>query len=501
MPPSSVRSWSRRAAFFLASVPALFGAACSLEDASSTSADDVTSVESTGVKSQAIANCWLYATAGWVESLHKGATARDVDVSEAYWNYWFWYEQISGGSITLNAATGISSKGTVSEGGWWGVGAELIRRYGYAMETDFIADADAKATRHTEAVAAINASLASGALREPAARRDPRIVRAELAKAWKLSAEVVAELERVFPVAAVAAAGAPSDAGDANDAGGDGGVALPAAPAAFVDLAVRGVPEKSSIIHAPQELPVLAADGVKNVTLADVVGTRVEGTALGDGLRAGPEAWTELRYTWNDDAEGQARRLALLKNLRHVLNRRLAVPIGWVTARGAKAGEYRAEMVTEATMGGLHESVLVDYEIDDVPGFGSLRVDERETRPEALEATLSDAANVRFFRIKNSWGTDPTWSEEEMRQYGLRPSADGGAAAKPNYLPQKPGFNDLYVDFLDTPSTKGNRVGGHMMLRLAMPATLRFAVPAPPAPPASPSDGGVEASPDSGASR
>jgi hypothetical protein len=117
-------------------------------------------------------------------------------------------------------------------------------------------------------------------------------------------------------------------------------------------------------------------------------------------------------------------------------------------------------------------------------------------RPEALEATLSDAATVRFFRIKNSWGIDPTWSDEEMRQYGLRPSEDGGAAAKPNYLPQKPGFNDLFTDFLDHPSTKGNRVGGHMMLRLAMPAKLRFAVPDMPAPAP---DGGVEAGSDAGA--
>ena len=53
------------------------------------------------MKSQAIGNCWLYATAGWVESLHKGAAGKDIDVSEAYWNYWYWYSQLVGNDLRL----------------------------------------------------------------------------------------------------------------------------------------------------------------------------------------------------------------------------------------------------------------------------------------------------------------------------------------------------------------------------------------------------------------
>ena len=68
----------------LAAIPAA-ALACSAGNDATTAEGDVTSVENTNVKSQAIANCWLYATAGWVESLHKGATARDIDVSEAYY--------------------------------------------------------------------------------------------------------------------------------------------------------------------------------------------------------------------------------------------------------------------------------------------------------------------------------------------------------------------------------------------------------------------------------
>lgn len=469
-------------------MPATAVAACS-DEAVGSSSDDVTSVENTGVKSQAIANCWLYATAGWAESLHKGVTGRDLDLSEAYWNYWYWYEQISGGSISLYPTTGIAESGNVTQGGWWGVGAELIRRYGYMNETDFMPESDAKAARHTAAAEAIDAALASGTLRDPAARRDPRIVRAALNEAWGLSPEVAKALEAVFPIVAP-----PASAGDgAQDAGAasDAGAALPPPPAAVIDLADRkGMTTSSPMIHAPQELPVLSASDKRTLSLADVVGTKAEGTKLGDGIRTGEDTWSELRYTWNESEIGHARRDALLKNLRHVMNQRLAVPVGWVVSNTAKEGAYRNADVTDYSLGGLHESVLVDYEIDDVPGFGSLRVDERETRPEALEATLSDGAEVRFFRIKNSWGVDRVWTAEEMRQYGMRPEADGGERPKPNFLPSKPGFNDLFVDYLDRPTARGNKIDGHVMLRLAMPSKLRFAVPDMPLPPA---DGGAEA--------
>ena len=478
----------------LAVAPASAAIACGAGDHSSTSDDDVTSVENTNVKSQAIGNCWLYATAGWVESLHKGATSRDIDVSEGYWNYWYWYEEITGGDISLDSAL---ENGRIGEGGWWGVGAELIQRYGWMYEGDFIPAADAKAKRHEDALAVINASLASGPLSSPGARRDPKTVRAELNRAWGIDPSVVQDLEQQFPVVPARASSAPPP--PAEDGGFDSGVPaappLPDAPLPLVSITDRAAGGSLGLtrLHAPQELPVVAADGVASVTLADVVGKKAPGSSVGDGVRVGDEAWSEIKYTWA--AEDAPRRNAMLKNVQNALNHRLAVPLGWTVANSEKQGVYLKDGVTDWNIAGLHESILVDYEVENVPGFGTLQVDVRETRPEALEATLDDAAKLTFFRIKNSWGTDPVWTPEEMRQYGIAPDQDSGAASKPNYLPSKPGYNDLFVDYLDLPYS-ANKENGHMMLRMALPTKLRFPIPAA-ATPAVP-DAGVSSDAGSG---
>lgn len=458
------RRWSLLVAVALP--PAIF--ACTSSDVS-TSESEVTSVESTPVKSQAIGNCWLYATAGWAESLHKGTSGRDVDLSEAYWNYWYWYEQITHGDLALYE-TGVSKKGTVSQGAWWGVGAELIHRYGWMYETDFIADDDAKATRHRDAVGYIDNALRGGALATPESRNNPALVRAELDRAWRLSSAVVEELRTTFPVAAVPETGS-----------------YPATTPALTDRPSADLPR--SDIHRPQDLPVLAADGVHRVSLADVVGTVKPGTKYADGQRVGAEAWNEIRYTWQSGGADDTRRLAMLRNVQSVLNRRLAVPVAWALARRAQGGVYRGNDLRPEDSTGIHESILVDYEVENVPGFGTLRVDERETRPAALEATLDERATVTFFRLKNSWGVDPTWTEEELRQAGISP--DSPSAQKPNYLPSKPGFNDIYLDYLDATYKE---VNVHYGMRFALPPSLPFDVPASVAP----VDGGAEGGADGG---
>ena len=56
--------------------------ACTAEPASheSTGTDDVTSIQRTSAKQQSIANCWLYATASWTESLHLRVSDAQLDV-------------------------------------------------------------------------------------------------------------------------------------------------------------------------------------------------------------------------------------------------------------------------------------------------------------------------------------------------------------------------------------------------------------------------------------
>src|SRR4051794_26969177 len=61
--------------------------------------DSVTEVPHSAVKDQSTNNCWVYATTGWAESLHLAATGEELDLSESYLTYWFWFEQIVNGSV------------------------------------------------------------------------------------------------------------------------------------------------------------------------------------------------------------------------------------------------------------------------------------------------------------------------------------------------------------------------------------------------------------------
>jgi len=61
------------------------------------STDDITQVDHTKVKRQSIGNCWIYAVASWTEALNKRSTGNEANVSESYWTYWHWFEQLANG--------------------------------------------------------------------------------------------------------------------------------------------------------------------------------------------------------------------------------------------------------------------------------------------------------------------------------------------------------------------------------------------------------------------
>lgn len=67
-----------------------------------------------------------------------------------------------------------------------------MKKYGLVAEKDFIpTDTAAEmSSRQSSALAAVNLSLKSGVLSDPAVRRDKKRLRAELDAAWGLSAEV-----------------------------------------------------------------------------------------------------------------------------------------------------------------------------------------------------------------------------------------------------------------------------------------------------------------------
>jgi hypothetical protein len=69
-------SWTRKllTAAFL-SVAALTGGC---DDGTGSQTDDITDIDNSTVERQSIGNCWLYATASWVESMHLTATGTEV---------------------------------------------------------------------------------------------------------------------------------------------------------------------------------------------------------------------------------------------------------------------------------------------------------------------------------------------------------------------------------------------------------------------------------------
>ena len=66
-------------------------------------------------------------------------------------------------------------------------------------------------------------------------------------------------------------------------------------------------------------------------------------------------------------------------------------------------------------------------------GFGTLKAGVKETRQAALDAALSDQAQISFLRIKNSWGAfrPDRWAEAVI-----------------------PGYHDLQSPYLNGPVKK-----------------------------------------------
>lgn len=351
------------------------------------SVDEVTDVSHSRVKRQSIGNCWIYATASWVESLRRRYAGEEINVSETYWTYWHWYSELVNGRVT----------GTeIETGGWWGEAANIIRERGYVMEADFIpAEANSEISQtQARALEAINASIRSGALSTPEARRNRTLVRDELDRAFGLSATVVAELDRVF--------------------GADGARTLATTRAS------------RTIVHRPSELQIgrtRVNGSTRYITLNDVIGT--QRNSWNPDQRSGTYAWQGVAYP--SDSAGRAR---FMQRVMRALNDGHPVLISWLVDFNAMntSGEFRLEELQRRGIGrqGGHLTVLEDYTVDLADGTylgaGAL---SREDRERALTGT------VRFFRIKNSWGT-------------YRPD-------RPGMSGEYAGYHDLYMNYLNGP--------------------------------------------------
>lgn len=364
------------------------------DGASAASKDDsVTEVAHSRVKDQSSDNCWLYATMGWVESMHLSATGEELDLSESYLTYWHWFEQITSGWV---------ENARVEEGGSWGHAANLMLRYGMVAERDFIPREESMllSERQAEAVKAINRELKEGALRYGAARRNPVLVRETLDRAWRLTSRTTGWLNRTF--------------------GRDGAQTLDT----FYERAA--LPENTPV-RRPSDIAVKLRNPttgrIEDRTVRDAIG--VARSADDSENRRGELAWQEAVYPRTAPA-----RKNFWKRVKRALNDRQPVIVSWTIDDNAftPQGTYPDVPAQPGPQGG-HMVLGYDYAVDGVPGVGSLEAGELVTDPHVLAATLDDAATVRFLRVKNSWST----------------------TYHPLAAPAPAGYHDLYLKYLNGP--------------------------------------------------
>ncbi len=388
-------------------------------DDTDSSAEDITDVNNSKVKHQSIGNCWAYATVGWAESLHLTHTGTELNISESWISYWHWYEEIAGAPSSQTAALGTLDKGQISTGGWFGLAAEIMRRYGVMDEGRFIpSEAEAARSSHqSSALAAINESLKNGALKDPAARRDRKLVRAELDKAWGLTPETIATM---------------------NDTFGEG------VTRTFLSASVS--PPADSGLRRAAEIPVGT-----NISLSDAIGT--PSSTFNFLQRKGKYAWNETKYP--SSATG---RRDFQAKMQAAMHEGMPVILVWFVDFAAMDSQNRflAPPASTGRQGG-HMTVVEDYQINDVPGFGTLEAGTLVTDPAALSAALSPDAKLEFIRIKNSWGTSlaPDDAGEEFR-----------------------GYHDLYMKYLDGPLTKcTERDGDKCAIKSQVPGLTSMVLP------------------------
>ncbi|MFO0663163.1 MAG: hypothetical protein U0174_04385 [Polyangiaceae bacterium] len=357
---------------------------------------DITVVDHTKVKRQSIGNCWVYAVAGWAESLNERATGTEMNISESYITYWHWFEQLTNG----RASTEIST------GGSFGVATDLITRYGIVTEGNFIPAEQESEMSNTQksALDAINLSMKSGVLKDPAARRDRKLVRAELDRAFGLSTAVKAKLDKVFGVSV-------------NKT---------------LDRAYASKKTGTDILRA-KDVPVSVPDATthvaKKVTLADAIGT-------GSWLygRTGTYAFQEVDYPSNASS-----RRALQVRIQRAMHDGAPVVLSWAVdfnalTRDSKFSKVELDRRGPGRQGG-HMTVFSDYQAR--LADGTLLEAGKTYDKTKLEAALRTDTKIEFFRIKNSWG-----------------------ALRSDRWDIGNGYHDMMIDYLNGPIKKCVEVNG-----------------------------------------
>lgn len=370
------------------------------DDGLDTDDADITDIKNSSVKNQSIGNCWVYATIGWAESLHLTQSGEELNLSESWVSYWHWFEQIAGPQSGQPTIAQLD-KGQIGTGGWYGVAAELMRKYGVISEGKFIPEEAeaARSARQSSALSAINESLKNGALKDPVARRDRALVRKELDKAWGLTATTTAMMDQTF--------------------------------GAKVDKTLLSssivIPADSGIMN-PKDISV-----GKKISLADAIGTPA--SSFNVLQRKGTYAWNEVSYPTTTKA-----RRDFFKKMQSSMHAGMPVIMVWyVDFAGLNSqNEFLAPPTTPGRQGG-HMTIVEDYQVSNVPGFGTLEAGTLITDNKALTAALADEATIDFIRMKNSWGS---------------------SLAPPEASPDLRGYYDIYKAYIDGPITKCKEANG-----------------------------------------
>jgi hypothetical protein len=371
---------------------ATIGSGCQSGPGSESS--DITDIDHTDVERQAIGNCWLYAVASWSESMHLTATGEEFDISQSYWTYWHWFGEI-----------GSTFGDEIETGGFESTAFQIVRERGLMAETDFIPEDGVAemSARQSSALAKINEELKNGRLKDSDARRDSALVREVLDEAWGLSEETRAMLDTAF--------GKAGENTFEDSATADGTKIISAS-----EFAVR-YPERKT---DPNEATV--KDSTLDVAVDD---------------------WRTANYpSFGSNLDGQRRSFQI--RVQRALHDGAPVIITWdvdfnamESGEGPLRGSFNLTTL-ENTGGpgrqGGHMTVLEDYEAV-TEEFGELKagvtLDPTDpTDADKLEAALLPSTEIKFWRIKNSWGA-------------LR---DDRASA-----PGFPGYHDLYMEYLNGP--------------------------------------------------
>ncbi|MCP4448242.1 MAG: hypothetical protein GY811_23320 [Myxococcales bacterium] len=274
----------------------------------------ITDVPHTAVERQSIGNCWLYAQASWVESMALAANPdAPLDLSQSYWTYWHWFDQVTGWSVPDEIQTG----------GFQYKSHSIVRNRGLMPEGAFIpADTEAEmSSRQKAALGKINAALKNGDFDGANGKRAREI----FDDAWGLSLEVRAQLDQAF-----------SEDGESS--------------------LRQGADLSGTAIMDPTELGVRYTERVGGETV-------VRNATLVDAIRS----WEEVRYP-----RDKSQRRGFLQRVQRALHDRQPVVITWdvdFNALENGAGEFQGSfnLTTLQAAGrpggqGGHMTVLEDYE-------------------------------------------------------------------------------------------------------------------------------------------